>query len=494
MNKSPENTKAAKTSGKRNAFLAIAAAILAVFFFLPPSEGLSHEALCAIGIFFASLTMWIGVSIDWPSLISLLLIGLLPSYGFSKMLSGSFGNSTVAFLMFTFMLVYPLSRTNFVRRVTVAFITNPIASRGPWAFTAFLFAAVTVLGLFISPSVLFVAFMPFLEDICGVLGIEKGSRAGNMLMLGTAFCISLSSGMTPIGHVWPTLAMGAYTSAFGSQIDQFQYMAFGIPTGIVLVAALILVFRFLMKPEGMDRIDPRKASALKGTIPPADSSEKIILATMALVVFLWIGPTLLKGVLPGFYTKVNGLTTAFPPLLGCIILFLARPAGRQILEFREASTKGVMWGAVLMTAAATIVGATLTNADLGISAWLSSVMSPLAGRLTPGLLVLFFVTWAVVETNFSSNIVTTTVVSSVVIAVLSALPAGTLSIPAAVCMVGFSAGICNMTPAGQSTINTVAIGSGWTDARSMFVWGAVFSVLAVLAISFIGYPIAAAVM
>ena len=36
-----------------------------------------------------------------------------------------------------------------------------------------------------------------------------------MLMLGTAFCISLSSGMTAIGHVWPTLAIGYYKAAAG---------------------------------------------------------------------------------------------------------------------------------------------------------------------------------------------------------------------------------------------------------------------------------------
>ena len=57
------------------------------------------------------------------------------------------------------MLVYPLSKTNFVRRCTVAFITNGIARKGPWHFMCFLWAAVAFMGLFISPSVLFVAFM-----------------------------------------------------------------------------------------------------------------------------------------------------------------------------------------------------------------------------------------------------------------------------------------------------------------------------------------------
>lgn len=483
---------------KRNVSLILAAIVLAVFYFLPDtsaSGGLSHEAFWAVGIFFASLIMWIGVSIDWPSLISMFLIGLLPTYGFSKMLSGSFGNSTVAFLMFTFMLVYPLSQTNFVRRVTVAFITNKVAKKGPWHFVCFLFAAITLIGLFISPSVLFVAFLPFLEDIYKVLDIKKGGKTGNMLMMGTAFCISLSSGMTPIGHVWPTLAMSYYAgSEFGSPISAFQYMAFGVPTGILLVIALILVFKFIYRPDDIKDIDTSKAEALKGTFPKADLREKLIIAIMVLVVFLWISPSLVKNVLPEYYTLINGMTTAMPPLLGCILMFIISIDGKPLLNFKEASTKGVMWGSVLMTAAATIVGATLTNGDLGISAWLSNVMQPVAEHLSPSLLILFFVAWAVIETNFSSNIVTTTVVSSIMLAVLSALPEGSVCIPAAVCLVGFAAGVCNMTPAGQSTINTVAIGSGWTDSKSMFIWGAVFALLAIIMLTVVGYNLGAIFM
>ena len=61
-------------------------------------------------------------------------------------------------------------------------------------------------------------------------------------------------------------------------------------------------------------------------------------------------------------------------------------------------------------------------------------------------------------------------------------------------MVGFAAGVCNMTPAGQSTVNTVAIGSGWTNTKSMFVWGSIFAVLAILALTFVAYPLGSLVM
>lgn len=474
--------------------LILALIVLVAFMMATPSEALSKEALTVLGIFFASLIMWIGVSIDWPSLITIFLVAILTSYGFTSTLSKTFGNSTVAFLMFTFMLVYPLSQTNFVRRTTIAFITNKIASKGPWHFVSFLFAAEMILGLFISPSVLFVAFVPFLEDIYNVLGLEKGSRSANMIMLGSVFTIGLSSGMTPIGHVWPTLAMGYYASAYNQSINSFQFMAMGIPTGVVILVLMILMFKFIFRPSDISAIDPKKAQSLKGSVPKADAKEKFILFVMLFVVVLWIGPSFFKNSLPELYSKINGMTTAMPPLLGCILLFIARFDGKQVLNFKDAMTKGVMWGGIFMTGAATLIGGCLTDANIGINTWLSSLMQPIAAKLSPAMLVIFFVVWTIIETNFSSNIVTTTVVSSIAIAVLSALPEGTVSVATIICLVGFGAGISNMAPAGQPTNNPVAIGSGYTDAKSMFVWGGLFSVISIIVMCTVGYGIGSMVM
>ena len=51
-----------------------------------------------------------------------------------------------------------------------------------------------------------------------------------------------------------------------------------------------------------------------------------------------------------------------------------------------------------------------------------------------------------------------------------------------------------MAPAGQPTNNPVAIGSGWTNAKSMFIWGGLFSVLSIIAMCTVGYGIGSMVM
>lgn len=222
----------------------------------------------------------------------------------------------------------------------------------------------------------------------------------------------------------------------------------GIPTGIILIVLLILAFKVIYRPDDIQNIRPEKALGLRGTVPAADLKENIILGVVFFTVFLWIGPSLIKGVMPELYATINSWSTAMPPLLGCIILFITKVDGERLLNFKEATTKGILWGSILMTGAATWLGSCLTNADIGISDWLTVTLSPLTASLPIMGMVVFFMTWAVLETNFSSNIVTTTVVSAVALSVLTALPAGSVSVGTVVCMVGFAAGVSSMTPAG----------------------------------------------
>ena len=446
-----------------------------------------------LGIFLGSLLLWINVAIDWTCFISLFFLGCIPLFGFTKTFSGVFGNSTVAFLIFTFALVYPLSKTNFVRRCTLLFVNNKISRIGNCRFMMLLFSSLLFMGLFISPSVLFVMFVPVLLDIMEVLHIEKGSKIGNVLMMGSAIVVNLSSGMTAIGHVWPTMALGYYNSATGKNISQIQYMLFGIPIGILLMFGMFMIFKFIYKPDMKFVIDWEKIEDMQKSLPKADKREKTALTVIGIVVALWVLPSIFKGILPGVYESINSLGTATPPLFGCILLSIFTDEEETpIMQFKEVSTKGILWGAIIMTGTATYLGSCMTNEEVGLVSLLKETLTPLTANLAPIFLVLFFVAWAILETNFSSNIVTTTVVCTVVVSVVAAIPS--INMAAMLSVIGFSAAICNMTPAGQATVNTVAIGTGYVEPKNFLIYGGYFALLATIIIALIGYPLANLIM
>lgn len=161
------------------------------------------------------------------------------------------------------------------------------------------------------------------------------------------------------------------------------------------------------------------------------------------------------------------------------------------------ANKNVKDTAFLILALAVIIGSRLMPGMWGLSQEAMGVLGVFFGSLI--LWITISIDWPSMITlmalgflptfGFSKTFAGAFGNTTVALSVLTALPAGSVSVGTVVCMVGFAAGVSSMTPAGQSTVNTVAIGSGWTTAKSMFIWGGFVAVMAILVLSFVTYPL-----
>ena len=259
------------------------------FRFLPAPWGMSQDAFGVIGVFVGSLLLWMTISIDWPSVLCILALALIPNFGFSTAFTSSFGNETFVFLMFTFVCTYAISKTPFIKRIAVWFVSNRLAKKSGWLFIIMFFASVTLVGMFMSPTVLFVIMVPILEQILSIAKIEKnsGNKLAKVLYIGMAFCVSISSGMTPIAHVFPILAM----NAAGLSIDYFSYMAFAVPVGIISIVLMLIVFRIFLRPD-TSQLKNLDTTSLKQDLPAVSKNEIFTISVFMLMVFLWIMPSI----------------------------------------------------------------------------------------------------------------------------------------------------------------------------------------------------------
>ena len=174
--------------------ISILAALLCIigFRFLPAPSGMTSSAMQVLGIFIGALILWLTLSIDWPSLLALAALVTVPELTMGSVLANSLGNSTVAFLLFTFMCTYAISKTSFVQRCAILFISSRIARRSPWCFLILYCASILVIGLVMSPSVVFVIYLPILRAICEELELRQDDRLANALMLGQLFSSAIS--------------------------------------------------------------------------------------------------------------------------------------------------------------------------------------------------------------------------------------------------------------------------------------------------------------
>ena len=478
-------------STKKTILYVISLLLILCFRLIPAPAGMTTSGMQVLGIFLGILLLWLFDSIDWPNFLCIAGLTLVPELKMGSILSSSFGNSTFAFLLFTFMCTYAVGQTSFVKRCAIGFITNKLASKGSWWFITIYCLSVLLIGMVMSPVVLFVIYMPIFDSVCKELKLEKTDKLANTLALGTLFCCAIACGMTPISHTFPVMAIGFYQQMAGGTISYAHYMASAIPVGLICFVVMILIFRFIVRPD-TSKLGSLNPERLKADVKPLEKREKWIIGIFFAVVAAWVLPEFLKNILPGVSTFFSSKGTTFPPMIGAIAMFMISIDGKPLLNFKEAMSKGVQWGGLVMAAATLAVGSAMTNADIGLTAWLSGVIEPVLSGLSPTLIVLVFALWAFVMTNTCSNMVTVTVVCAVAIPICMASN-GALNTAAVASMIGMAASYAYVLPPAHPNV-ALAIGTGWTNTSQVIRYGTLLMLAAVVASIFVGYPIGAMLM
>ena len=450
--------------------------------FIPETNGLSSEAFGVIFIFIGVLILWLTIGIDRPSLLCLFALGFIDSFGFNKVLSSSLGNSTFAFLLFTFICTYALSKTSLIKRIALTFINLKIAQKNSYLFIFFFLLGTLFLGLFISPSVLFVVLLPILNEIIAQLKLEKRDKVAKILMLGLGFTVSISSGMTPIAHVFPILAI----NAANLEVSTFEYIALAFPTGLVLFLLMYLLLIVCIRPK-KDGLNFENVAKLKETTQKLDKKDIITLVIFILVLFLWIVPSLFEFIYYPIYEAFNKYGTIMPPLLGTILLCIIRVDKKPLISVEDAFKNGVPWGSLIMCAATLALGEAIKNEDIGLITYLQSTLGNSLVSLPALVLLIIFALWAAVQTNLSSNMVTATLVATVASTILTST-FSTLNLEATICIIGMIASFAFATPPSMPHIAIISASES-TSTKEVFIYGSILMVISVIISLLISYPI-----
>ena len=455
--------------------------------FIPPVGELTSDGWGVISIFLGTIILWLTIGIDWPSLVCVFSLGFLENFGFTKAFTSSFGNSTFLFLLFTFICTYALSKTTLIRRVALTFVDFKLAKRsGNWFIFLFL-SAVLLLGLFISPSVLFVVMLPILNEILELANINKDDKVAKTLMMGLGFTVSISSGMTPIAHVFPLLAM----NAANINISPILYMAFAIPTGLIIFILMMLMFKFVLRPN-VKLLTNVDVSSLKNNLPKINKKDVITISIFVIVILLWILPSLFKGVSEEFYNAINKYGTAMPPLLGTIALCIIRVDGEPLIKVDEAFKNGIPWSSLVMCAGTLALGAALTSEAIGLKLFLQNSLSSSLANLPQSALLIIFICRAAIQTNLSSNMVTATLVATVASSILVAINS-TLSIETVICLIGMMASFAFATPPSMPHIAIIAGGESCTT-KDILIYGGLLMIISIIVTLLIGYPLGSVIL
>lgn len=465
-------------------------AIIAAFWLLPGGGAITSVGMKVIGVFIATVILLSFVNPVWPAFLAVALLSRTGVASLAQITQGSIGNWIFYFILMSFIMTHALNESGFTKRVVGKFLSMPFARKSPWGFTIALAIASMLIGAFIDqcPAIAFV--LSFANQLYKELGYEKDDYYPHMTNFLVAYSVIIGGAMTPISHSFALLGMGIYEGATGNSISLAQYMAFGVPTGLVLFALLLLIVRFFCHPDfsNFETFDVNKVL----TQGKMSKKEKFVVTVFFAAVVMWMLP----GV-AGLFTSVawvsavNNYGITFWAILAVVLFAVIHIDGKPVLNVAEVVSKKTDWGILIFVSIAIYLGSALSNDATGINAAITGLITPLTAKVAPVVVALIISIAGVFVTNFASNVTTITVMTGVGVAVAMASN-GAIN-PAGIALCATMAGSCAyLLPSSFAGI-ALLHGNEYSDRATILKYGAIMMCLSSVAIGLVGYVVGCAI-
>lgn len=467
----------------------IALAVYVIFNFLPGTETLSTTGFQVLGVFLATMILWLGVSVTWPTLFCFVALALTPLYTGNTVFSTAYSAWVPTFVLFSSIMCYALTKTGFLRRMAVWLITRPFARNRPWAFVSMLFLAPLIIGMFMDMIALFAIILPITVQIFDELGYSRGNRTAQALTFGVMFTTCLSAITTPFAHTFPLMAISYYSQFFPDQpeISMAMFSVAGIATALIIFVLLMLVMRFIVKPDLSSLLNINVEFLLREH-KPMSRQEKISVSVFAVVLVMWIFPGIFGNAFPRVFAVLADLGSIIPPVIGAALLCLIKVNGEPVLDYDDAFKNGVPWKIWMLVTAAMVLGSALTDGSAGIVTWISELIGPAVSSMTSysAIIITTFILLAL--TNVMSNAVALTLICTIALPLLSHGNITGVNAAALAVVFGMAANVAVATvPA--SAPPAMAVGDGWLSNGFMLKWGVIMTILSGIVLVFITYPL-----
>ena len=406
---------------------------------------------------------WIFEPIPIP-VTSLLPLALMPMFGVltPAQTGAAYGSPLILLLMGGFLLSRGMESTGAHKRVALGVI-RLVGSESPRRLVLGFMISGAALSMWISNTATVLMLLPVALAVLD--SAEQKERLAAPLLLGLAWSCSIGGMGTPIGTPPNLIFMQVYEDATGQAIGFAQWMSWGVPVVVTMIAVTAL---------WLTRSLPNK---LLVTLPETTawrSAEKRVLVVFGLTGLAWMtrsepfgGWRELLGI-PG----ANDASVAF---LAVIVLFVLRDnEGTPLITWQEAAR--IPWGVLLLFAGGICLA----------SAFVASGLSAVAGEalvvLTtlPTYLMLLLICLAVTfMTEATSNTATTALLMPILAA--AAIAAGVepalLMVPAAM-----SASCAFMLPVATAP-NAVIYGTDRVGISTMFREGLLLNLVGAFVVS-----------
>jgi sodium-dependent dicarboxylate transporter 2/3/5 len=447
----PERVYSFSLRRGRIAALVAAPLLAALAYWLTLPQGAPIAGALAVTVFAAVL--WITEALPLPVTALLIPVGLGAVGVFeARDAYTSFGNSVLFLVLGGYALAVAVE-VNGVDRWLARRILGLAGSRTIGLLAAFM-ATSALLSMLISNTATTALLLPV---ALGILSRQHAdANLSRLLLLGVAYGASIGGVATLIGSPPNAIAAGLL------EIDFLEWLVYGIPVSLTMLAAAIPILWWTCRPE------QKHITVTLDEEAPLTANGKRTLTVVGITLSLWLfGPTLGELLLlpPASFSSaaVAGIAVA--------LLILTRCVNWKSLE------KGVRWGVLLLLGGGLSLGRGLTES--GAANWLAGLLTSSVGDLPLFVLLLVLVAIGVFATELISNTAVTANLAPILLGVALhlGLEADSLVVPVAI-----AASMAFMLPVATPP-NALVHASGHVAQRDMMRAGLRLNLAAIAVIT-----------
>lgn len=457
--------------------------IMLIFSFIPAFGPVTETGVKVLGVFLGTMYLWTFVDTLWPSLFGVIMLGLTGFVDFNTLLSSTFGSPIVVMLFFVIMLTGAVTEEGVCEYISRWFITRKINNGRPWVFTSMFLLGVYLLSVLTAPSPTIFIFWPILYSLFAALGYREGDRYATLMLISVVMAASYGFATTPFKGALTGL-LGNYAKVTGEPVAYLPYMATAISVSIAALAAILLLMRFVLKPDItlLKQIDTDLFN--KTPLPPMNLRQKSLSLALAFFIIWVLAPSLLpKGGLHQLLVDTQNTIPVFIITICCLV----HVDGKPLVSFKNIAAKYMIWPVILIVASALTIGNALTDESTGITLLLKQLLTPVFEGQSPIVFTVTIIVIACILTNICNNMVVGMLLIPIIYVFSQQIGIGSAAIT---CLSMYMVCIAVVTPAASTTSAILHGNTRWLKTSEVYKYGVLMTVVSLLAVLLVGLPVA----
>lgn len=410
MSTSTETKKVNGIEPKLLIHMAITIFFMFFFRFLPAPAPITPYGMAIIGIFFGIVYAWTVSTLIWPSLLSLVALGVTTDFGnTAAAYIQAFGNENLILMLFGFIIFGTLIEDGVTDWISAKLVTMKLTKGKPWVLITVVFFGVAILSCMMSGVVLIIFLLTVFTEMFKKFGYQIGERFPVMFIVGLMLSTGLGSSFLPFKG-WPLAPLGTVKKA-GLVIDDGKYMILVASFIFLTLAAYILLMKILKCD--VSRLVQADFTALEASVSEGLSrKQKAIGLCVVAYVVLCIAVSFLGGK-EGIRAVISGCGVYGVMLIMIIFMIVYKADGEPLLRV-EGAARQISWDMFFLYASAMLISNLLTSEATGVAPFVMKVLMPIFNSTGEFMFLVLIAIISLVLTNIGNNLVVVFTMLSVV--------------------------------------------------------------------------------